>query len=172
MADFETAVKIVLRHEGGLFENKETKEFTNRGISLALIKRLVQQKKTTFGIEPTEDGIRTLTEEQAKKIYKEYFWDWLKLGGINDQRVANKIFDIAVNMGPDRPVKMAQKVVGRQPNGRCHQSTIDAINAMDAEEFLKGFIGELEDRYVLIVEKAPVNRKFLAGWLARAREIA
>jgi len=136
-----------------------------------LVKGLVKQGKETFGVGATKESIKGMSEEQAKALYKTYFWDWLHLDSINDQRVANKIFDMAVNMGPDVPVKLAQKVIGRQPNGRCHQGTIDGINKMGPEEFLEKYIGELEDRYALIVEKNPYNRRFLAGWVARAREI-
>lgn len=44
----------------------------------------------------------------AKRFYEEEFWEPLQLGKVHAQSVADEVLDIAVNLGKDRAVKLAQ----------------------------------------------------------------
>lgn len=88
MSDFQTAVSLVLVHEGGLVNNpSDPGGLTNWGISLR------------WHPELGEDGIRNLTKEQAAEIYRKSYWT-PTMEQETDQRVANTMLDTSVNQGP------------------------------------------------------------------------
>jgi lysozyme family protein len=86
MSDFQTAVNLVLVHEGGY----EPPNAADPG------------GETNFGISkkwhPSLD-IRNLTKAQASDIYQKEYWKSYMEQEL-DQRVANCALDCAVNQGP------------------------------------------------------------------------
>ena len=85
MADFNKAIAIILKHEGGYVNDPDDPGGeTNMGIT-----------KRDF---PHLD-ITNLTVEQAKEIYKEKYWDTINGDDITNQTVATQIFDFGVNAG-------------------------------------------------------------------------
>jgi len=87
MADFSTAVALVLQHEGGLsVDSSDPGGTTNWGISLR------------WHPELGEEGIRNLTKEQASAIYQKEYWT-AAMEQEPDQRMANCMLDCAVNQG-------------------------------------------------------------------------
>src|SRR3954465_11988631 len=94
MAEFEPAFAFMLPHEGGESDNpKDSGGYTKFGIA--------QNKHP-------EVDVKNLTIEGAKEFYSKYFWLPI-YGKIIAQGVANKVFDLAVNMGP----KQAHMIVQR-----------------------------------------------------------
>jgi lysozyme family protein len=84
MADFNTAVALVLKHEGGLVDNpQDPGGLTNFGIS-----------KRAY---PSLD-IANLTVDDAKAIYQRDYWKPFMEQEV-DQRIANCALDCAVNQG-------------------------------------------------------------------------
>lgn len=85
MADFEQAIALVLKHEGGYTPGLpgDPGGETNFGIS-----------KRAF---PDLD-IANLTVQQAEEIYREKYWAFDE---IEDQATANCLLDCAVNQGPE-----------------------------------------------------------------------
>ena len=47
---------------------------------------------------------------EVKEIYKTQYWDSFKLDNMDSQRLANQIFDNAVNMGVSKTKKLIQRV--------------------------------------------------------------
>lgn len=88
MADFNIAVSLVLKHEGGLVDDpKDTGGLTNYGIALNRHPEL------------TADDIRNMTTDRAKQIYQKQYWAPYMEQEV-DQRMANAALDTAVNQGP------------------------------------------------------------------------
>jgi lysozyme family protein len=84
MADFDTAINLVLKHEGGYVNNPDDPGGeTNFGISKA--------------VYPSLD-IKSLTIEEAKQIYLRDYWKPYMEQEPN-QLLANCALDCAVNMG-------------------------------------------------------------------------
>src|SRR5207237_2697270 len=91
MATFGKAIGTVLEHEGGYtFDPNDPGGETKWGISRKAYPSL---------------DIKNLTLEQAKAIYKRDYWIY---GRIQDQDVATKIFDMAVNLGPPAAHRLLQ----------------------------------------------------------------
>jgi lysozyme family protein len=86
MADFQTAVNLVLAHEGGYTPGLPGDP----------------GGETNFGIAKRwhpELDIKNLTKEQASDIYQKEYWKPY-MDQEPDQRVANAALDTAVNQGP------------------------------------------------------------------------
>jgi len=109
MSDFEIALKKTLHNEG-LDKYTETKDdrggATKYGISLSFLKLCFEKDKDkllralgTFFNEPSKNIISGLTLDQAKSMYREYFWSANRYGEINDQWMAEKLFDLSVLFG-------------------------------------------------------------------------
>lgn len=153
MADFGIAVDLTLQHEGGYVNNSnDPGGETKYGIS-----------KRAF---PDVD-IANLTLDQAKEIYRRNYWNPL-YRQIESQSVANKLFDMGVNMGRSVAVHILQDVLGVEADGIFGNGTLKALNASSAGDVLARYRAALDSHYRRIVAENPDTAKFLNGWLNRA----
>ena len=158
MAIFEQAIQYVLDNEGG-----DSNDAADHG------------GRTRFGITEKEAkahgiDIEKLTLDQAKAIYKSDYW---KFDGIASQRIATKLLDMAVNLGPGTAAKLAQRVAGTVVDGVIGLATIRAINYCtpgEAGEFISllKLACACADRYATIVADDHTQVTFLRGWMERA----
>jgi lysozyme family protein len=129
--------------------------------------------ETKYGISkrswPQVD-IAKLTVWDAFKIYKQWYADPLRIKEIDNPRIGWKIFDVGVNAGLVRAVKLAQEVTGAEVDGIMGPQTIHAINETDEATFFMHFIPALEAFYADIVERNPTQQKFMRQWLVRASD--
>ena len=157
MADFKTAVTKTLIHEGG---SRVTDDPNDRG---GLTKYGISQRSY-----PNVD-IRNLTEDGAREIYKRDYWDRVSGDSINDQQVAENLFDTAVNMGPRTASKLAQIGLDLLPaDGIIGPQSIKALNAASPESFMAEFTIAKIARYAHICNKSRSQSKYLLGWINRA----
>lgn len=168
MATHRAATERLLGHEGGYVNDpRDPGGETNFGLT-----------KRTF----PELDIKSLTREEAIAVYKAEYWDGLRLGEVEDQRVAEVIYLWAVNSanppgrGGTRPVKQVQEVCNWflksdiAVDGAVGSMTIAAINtcaAMKHDRFLKGLVAMILAFRVARVRKRPDQAVFLAGWFNR-----
>jgi len=163
MADFEKAIPNVLKWEGGYVNNPaDPGGATNRGIILSVFKPYAGE----LGLTPDVEGLKQLTEEQAKVIYKRQFWDAMRGDEIKDQQVANIIFDGFVNMGKNG-LKIAQRVMGETIDGKFGLRTISTLNAAAARIFFDSYKDARVMYYKNLAERKPTLQVFLKGWLNR-----
>jgi len=156
MADFNTAIIKTLVHEGG---DTFTNDTTDRGGA------------TKYGISekayPDLD-IRNLTEDQAKAIYKQDYWDRVRGDDIQSQMIAETIFDVCVNMGVAGGSKLAQKTLKIEPaDGIIGPQSLAVINAADEDLFVAKFALAKIQRYTEICRADESQKKYLLGWLNR-----
>jgi len=156
MASFNQAIEKTLINEGGYVNDP-----SDAG------------GETKFGISkrayPTVD-IKNLTVDGAKAIYKKDYWDKLKADEIVSQKVANELFDTAVNMGVRTASKLMQGCSGAYVDGIIGTQSLETINAMDEELLLLRFKLAKISRYAYLAKKRPANKKYLLGWINRALE--
>ena len=149
MSNFNIAIDKVLKHEGGYDENGDSK----------------------YGISQKwypEVDVKNLTLDDAKKIYWENYWKKILGSSIKNQKIANEILDIVVNMGVKGGVKLVQQVVGSYVDGIFGPHTLDAVNSIDDEELLMCKLKMARIReYVDLCNENPKYRMYLRGWLNR-----
>nr|DAR63267.1 MAG TPA: Lysozyme [Caudoviricetes sp.] len=134
--------------------------------------------KTTWGITEEEardfgytGDMQNLTKDFAKNIYLKKYYLGNKLDKIIDDRVALSIFDWAVNSGR-RGIKKAQIVANKFGanlviDGIIGNKTLEAINSMNPEEFLKEYHELQRTFYKNLAAKDSTQEDFLKGWLNR-----
>src|SRR5262249_50094421 len=157
------AINTVLRNEGGYVNDPaDAGGETNFGIS-----------KRSF----PDVNIKALTPLTAADIYRKSFWNTHpQLSRLDSQAVATKTFDLMVNMGSSRGVKILQRAINRvagehgkvQVDGRLGPTTVDRANAVEERLLLAAMREAAADYYRAIVKAKPSQAKFLRGWLRRA----
>lgn len=157
MADFSKAIDFVLANEGGYVNNPaDPGGETNFGISQRAY--------------PTLD-IKDLTRDEAVTIYQRDYW---KFDALSSQRVATKLFDACVNMGPSQAVRMLQLALGGIQagpviaDGKFGPDTIEHANAADEDKLVDEFKARLAKFYCDEAVQGTGKDGFLLGWLRRA----
>ncbi len=177
MSSFEEAVNYVLKNEGGLEENSsDPGGITNFGISLRFLRSIKNPNKYgPFGESITEDDIRHMTVDQAKGIYRGEFWNNAPFDQIENQPIANYVFDTAVNFGIAPAIKCAQRACWAFLKNRSYIAedgilgphTIETINRYGFC-FLAVLRAERAAYYKSKVDHNPILKEFLIGWLNRS----
>lgn len=178
MSLFELGIPLVLKHEGVFSEDKDDKGGpTCYGISLRYLEQLGEINKELADIN--HDGvidrndILALTKEDAINIYKTQWWDKYGYGAIEAQCIANKVFDLSVNMGAGRAHRLTQRACGAVLgvnnalvlDGRLGPKTLRVINSLK-DELLLSALRQAAELYYLSLNQP----KYINGWLKRARD--
>ena len=98
-------------------------------------------------------------------FYQKNFWG--DIGGINDQELANKIYDMGVNSGTGEAAKLIQRCVGVNDDGCIGPQTLAAINAADPDALRQSYKESRIAFYRQLVAEHPSDAEFLEGWIAR-----
>jgi lysozyme family protein len=166
MADFEKAIKHVLKWEGGyVWHPADPGGETNYGITDRLDGK-VDGKVDLNGDGVGDVAVRHLTEQQARVVYRAKFWDKVRGERIRNQKLAEILFDAFVNCGYSG-IKLMQYILEVTPDGRVGDITIDAINDSDPETLFYKFKAARKKYYEDLAERKPALKVFLRGWLNR-----
>jgi lysozyme family protein len=167
MADFKTAFLFTLQHEDSARSGKVTVDTGGR-TRFGIAERFHPDLPEEFFTGPVEDA---LTE--AEKIEEREYWDIMRLAAVENQNVANKLFDMGVNMGVHQAAIYAQRAVSSQgqqlaEDGRIGPKTLAAINAIDPQTYY-GLLCQFSAwHYRHIATNNPAQAMNLAGWIKRA----
>jgi len=183
MARFEDALPTVLRHEGLYSEDPaDPGGATNYGISLRFLRQLGDTDGDGFAegdLDHDHDvdakDVQAMSVADAAKWYRESFWIPGQIGLISDQRVANKAFDLAVNVGLHQAGILVQRALAAvgQPvkvDGAIGARTLNATNQAHPRELLAALRAETAGYYRSVALARPALMRFLRGWLRRAYE--
>jgi lysozyme family protein len=133
-------------------------------------------KLTKYGISQRQYpsiNIESLTAPEALIILERDYWDFYNLSLISNQKLANKICQMFVNMRPTGAatcVQLAIHACGKEINidGILGSVTILALNSIDAKLILMSVKLELINFYLGRVMASPTQEKYLKGWIKRA----
>jgi lysozyme family protein len=181
-ARFDPAVEVVLAHEGGLSDHiADPGGITHWGVSLrfakAHIRRYGRAALMLFDVDADgdvdTDDIRSMPREGAISVYRHCFWDPYPYAKLTDQRIATKVFDTHVNVGPARAHTIAQMAAAEcgiavEADGFFGPATANALNKCEPGEFLRAYASEQANFYLALIDSAPELAVFRKGWLRRA----
>ena len=175
MADFETALEETLKSEGGYVNDPDDPGGeTYKGVARRSHPKWdgwvnIDMNKNKQGFPKNLDTDQDLYNK-IKSLYQINYWDKVSGDKIENQDVAESIFDFAVNAGPRTASKLAQISVGAEPDGVIGPNTIAKINEDQPRAFLAVFALAKIGRYVDICQRRPKSRKYFYGWVRRTLE--
>lgn len=165
MADFNQAVALVLKHEGGYVWNlNDPGGPTNFGITAAVYSEYI-------GRVADADAVKKMTVQQARDIYRGKYWQAIKGDSIASQELANHCLDMAVLRGVGAASKAMQTALGIKADGVVGNVTITALNANLPAVFLNVFRSLCIRAFAAIVVGRPASVEFLSNWCKRAEEM-
>ena len=171
MSHFDEAFRRTIDLERGYVNDPADRGGeTNYGITAKTLRAAVR-----VGIVSETTRISTLTLDEAKKIYRCFYWDALRLDRITDCEIAAEVFDTAVNMGLVEAVRIAQRALNYLGenlgvDGILGPKTLDALERWSRKDSRALFVclnGLQFMRYVALVEADPTQQGFARGWTRR-----
>ncbi len=176
MSSFALAISLLLTHEGGFVDHPaDPGGATNYGISLSYLSSLGDLDGDGYQDgDLDKDGdvdaadIRALTRDEAIHLYATQWWERYGYDRIQNQVIAAKVFDLAVNMGArqaHRVVQRALRSAGVQvaEDGILGPKTLAAINGVMSWKLLPAIRSEAAGFY-----RSLQRPEFIQGWLNRA----
>ena len=128
-----------------------------------------------YGTAAYSDWAKYLNSQLAQLTYLQQlvifffrinFWGKYRLGEINDQAVADWLYNHAVN-GGGRGVMWMQAAAGVTPDGAVGDKTIAAINAAAPSTLLDKAMDNAIAFRLAKVKADPSQKQFLGSWLER-----
>jgi len=168
---YDRALKVVLKHEGGYSNHPSD----NGGETFNGIARNFYPKWGGWAIIDNASDKHALedNEELSKMVsdfYRTYYWYKIKGDDIEDEFIAEMLFNFSINLGKRQVAKKVQRIVGTTADGIIGNITVTALNSVDAKAFTHHFLLEIVEFY-LQVSKKRNNKVFLTGWLNRAMNV-
>lgn len=172
---FIKAIHYVFEHEGLLNDVKGDKGgITNYGISLAFLKTLsIAEGDLDNDKDIDANDIKKLDIEHAQEIYFNNFWKPF-YDSMSYEKLAIKLFDVGVNAGTGRSNKLLQTSLNNLGSkilvdGLIGKTTLSEILKYTEQDVLKSYCKTQADFYNNIVKNDPTQKKFINGWLNRAK---
>ena len=153
---FQEIVERVIEREGGYVNHpSDPGSETNMGISIKA--------------HPKED-IKNLTKKRAIEIYHRYYWIPSKALQLPD-KLQETYFDMAVNMGTSRAVKILQEACNSRGcklvvDGRIGPKTMKASKKINKSRLQVYRILYYTD----LIRRRKSLKVFIVGWIRRAME--
>ena len=125
-SNFDKCFELLLVHEGGYIDHpQDPGGRTNLGVTQVVWEEWC-------GHPVTEKEMRKLTPLMVKPLYKRKYWDACRA----DELISGVdycVFDVAVNSGPGRAIKLLQSSVGATPDGGFGSITLTLTRKAEAE---------------------------------------
>jgi len=170
MKPFDYAFEQTLSLEGGYSDDPADRGGkTNWGITQETLTDAFLR-----GVVGTRD-VSLLRKEEARLIYRAYYWAPLQLDQVLSPAIAAEIFDTAVNMGLSTAVKIVQRALNYlgdslTVDGSMGPQTVGAVNKWISRDERALFVclnGFQFMFYVKIIENKASQRRFARGWTKR-----
>lgn len=190
MADFRNAFINTLKFEDATLSGKVTVDAGGR-TRFGIAERFHPDLGDSFFCGTVEEALA-----EAERIEQSEYWAPLALAEVSSQEIANKLFDMAVNMGVRQAAVFAQRAANALladgmadaaasvkgsnagaggsaasrlvEDGVIGPCTLAAINRIDRDRYLKVLRELSAEFYRHIASIHPAQAKNLVGWLRRA----
>jgi hypothetical protein len=165
--NFEQALALVLKSEAGFQSDPHDDGnklpdgragCTNLGVTQAAW-------ETYVGHPVTWNDMKALTPEKVAPFYKRKYWDMVH-GDDLPTPIDYMAFDLGVNTGTGRAVKLLQEAIGVTPDGALGPLSLSAIHNIPVKLLVERFTDTKEKYY-----KALNNPTYEHGWLNRVASV-
>jgi len=157
--NFERCLKFVLHHEGGWADHpKDPGGATMKGVTLAVYEQYLGRKAS-------KEELRAIPDNHIEDLYRDLYWNRARCDRWAPG-VDLSVFDLAVNGGPGRAIRMLQRCVGAVEDGVIGPKTEAAVMAMPAKDLIIRFAEERREFY----KGLKTFDTFGRGWLRRTDE--
>lgn len=158
---FKRSLRFVLEREGGYVNHPDDPGgHTNRGITLATYTDWRRKRGLPA---PTVNDLRAIDDQTVEDIYRDGYWEAVRADELPEP-VAFLVFDMAVNAGPSRAIKLLQEALGVTADGIIGPQTMAAVEGADVDELVQ----EYSVRRLLYYATRPHMPTFGTGWFRRA----
>jgi lysozyme family protein len=112
----------------------------------------------------------------VERFYGSHFWNIL-YDQLTSDEVAKRVFDMAVNAGERRAVRLLQESINSwggfedgvlKEDGKLGKDTVELTNACNADGLVAEFSNNRCNYYRSLAAANPADEQYLAGWMARA----
>lgn len=177
---FDAAHEFVMGWEGGFVDHpNDPGGATKYGVSLMFLKSLELIEADIDGDGDIDrDDILALTPENAKEIFKKYFWE--KPGAYKlPSLISVCYYDLAVNAGTGRAAIVLQQAINTYYQSQIimkfagnlgpltQQASWTAASAGKQMQLCNFYLDARADWYRKLAQAKPTSKVFLAGWLNR-----
>lgn len=171
MAQFADALNFTLQWEDPRRQYRVVPD--NKGFAISGINS-VEQPLYYAAVLQTPQANRATAVASA---YQNAFWTPMKVGGIVDQDLANRVFDEGVNGGAETSIQILQNAVNALTgvpgtpltvDGILGPESLSAVNQAPPDSLLASFRTLRCQRYRDIAAANPQDARYLDEWLERA----
>lgn len=162
MADFKTAFLFTLQHEDSTRSGKVTIDAGGR-TRFGIAEKFHPDLPEEFFTGPADNALA-----EAEKIEEREYWDEMRLSEVESQNVANKLFDMGVNMGVRQAAVYAQRAVRVVEDGVIGAKTLAAINSASPIAYYQALCDLSAAHYRHVAAVNPAQVVNLHGWMKRA----
>jgi lysozyme family protein len=158
-----------MAEEGGYVDNiKLIDQPTNSGITQPTLDKY-NADHPDFNFP---DKVKDLSPEQARQIYGEDYYDEHRIGDIDDERIANAVFDMGVMSNFNNVVKIVQKTLNDsmgtnlKTDGKIGDRTIIVLNNIPDNK-IEDFMQDLKANRIEYLRGLSGWNKYGKGWTNR-----
>jgi lysozyme family protein len=169
--NYDLAFEDVIGVEGGFSNHKDDRGgATNFGITIKTLSNWRNRRCTV-------QDVKDLKIDEAKRIYKTFYWNPMKLDAVPHLLIQTLLFDQGVNRGTGTAVRELQAVISQMTgqnlklDGDLGKNTLLAMASLDQLELAKEYVFDAQDDYISIMKKDPKQISFIAGWINRTQSL-
>jgi len=118
------------------------------------------------GHQVTHDDMRKLTPADVEPLYKKKYWDAVRADEL-PSGIDYMVFDMGVNAGPGRAIKLLQTSVGVTPDGGFGPMTMAAVQTANPIELIERF-SQAKEGFYRSLDSFSV---YGTGWLNRVAAV-
>lgn len=154
-------IAAILKSEAGLVDDPADRGgITNYGITMPTL-------AAHRGGPVTADDIRHLGEQEARDIYAARYIKGPGFDQIESPHLRAVVVDCGVLHGPANAIKMLQRAVGADVDGKLGAQTLGMANMVDGKALGVKVQADRIKFLGRLITNDPTQSKFAAGWMNR-----
>ena len=161
-SEFAHCLPVILAAEGGKVDDpRDPGGRTNQGITQDVYDAFRKRRGMS-----TRD-VYLMTSDERDSIYRSQYWNAVR-GDDLRPGVALAVFDVAVNSGPVRAIKLLQRAVGVDVDGHLGEVTMAAVKAAPDDDLV---VDAICDGRLDFLRTLKTWKTFGKGWSRRVEQV-